>query len=178
MSLRSYCWTTLALLAWGAVPAAEAPVGADLVQPQMAPTPRARALPASATNRPFLAAARAQQPVDLEPLGYIETEYFVRGFANVYDWIGQPQDATVRVRDAAVPYTTRILVRRPRDASRASGRVVLALLNPTGLYDFAPLWGFSWQQFTRDGDVWVGLTVKPVAAATLQRFDPVRYADL
>src|SRR5690606_7987881 len=138
----------------------------------------ARALPASATNRPFLTAARAQQPVDLAPLGYVETEYFVRGFANVYDWTGQPQDATVRVRDAAVPYTTRILVRRPRDASRASGRVVLELLNPTGLYDFAPLWGFSWQQFTRDGDVWVGLTVKPVAAATLQRFDPVRYADL
>jgi hypothetical protein len=69
-------------------------------------------------------------------------------------------------------------VRRPLEAAKASGLVVVELLNPTGLYDFAPLWGFSWEHFTRRGDVWVGVTVKPVAAATLRRFDPVRYAPL
>ena len=158
--------------------AAPAALIAAPAQPRMVPTPRARALPASATNRPFLAASRAREPVDLGALDYTETEYFVRGFASIYEWTGAPRAAAVTVREAGIPYTTRILVRRPRDAARASGQVVLELLNPTGLYDFAPLWGFSWQHFTRNGDVWVGVTVKPVAAATLQRYDPVRYADL
>jgi hypothetical protein len=165
--------------------AADAPTGPAQPQapvvvdgPRLVPTPRAKALPVSATNRPFLAASRARQPVDLATVGYSETEYFVRGFANIYDWWGSPQDAGVAIRQPRVPYTTRILVRRPRDAARASGRVVVELLNPTGLYDFAPLWGFSWQHFTRNGDVWVGVTVKPVAAATLKTYDPVRYADL
>lgn len=148
------------------------------MQPRMVPTPRARALPGSATNQPFLAASRTREPVDLGALDYTETEYLVRGFASIYEWTGAPRAAAVTVREAGIPYGTRILVRRPRDAARASGRVVLELLNPTGLYDFAPLWGFSWQHFTRNGDVWVGVTVKPVAAATLQRYDPVRYADL
>nr|PZN69361.1 MAG: hypothetical protein DIU62_02640 [Pseudomonadota bacterium] len=157
-------------------PATPAPL--ERADPRLVPTPRARALPASATNRPFLAAARARQPVDLAALGYTETEYIVRGFASIYDWVGAPHEAAVGVKAAGIPYATRILVRRPRDAARASGRVVVELLNPTGLYDFAPLWGFSWQHFTRSGDVWVGVTVKPVAAATLKRYDPVRYADI
>src|SRR5690606_38882645 len=146
-------------------PATPAPL--ERADPRLVPTPRARALPASATHRPVLAA-----------LGYTETEYIVRGFASIYDWVGAPHEAAVGVKAAGIPYATRILVRRPRDAARASGRVVVELLNPTGLYDFAPLWGFSWQHFTRSGDVWVGVTVKPVAAATLKRYDPVRYADI
>jgi hypothetical protein len=172
MALR-FCWPLLALLAFApALPALEP------MAPQLVATPRARALPVSATNRPFLAADRVQQPVNLAALGYSETEYLVQGFANVYAWAGGPGEATAGVRDAAIPYTTRILVRRPRDASKASGMVVVELLNPTGLYDFAPLWGFSWEHFTRRGDVWVGVTVKPVAATTLRRFDSVRYAAL
>lgn len=195
MSLRKSCRPLLALFAvlplvpgvaqdaTGSAGATGAAAGAGTtaaapMQPRMVPTPRARALPASATNRPFLAASRASEPVDLGAVSYTETEYFVRGFASIYEWTGAARPAAVTVRQAGIPYTTRILVRRPRDAARASGRVVLELLNPTGLYDFAPLWGFSWQHFTRNGDVWVGLTVKPVAAATLQRYDPVRYADL
>ncbi len=195
MSPRKFLWPLLAMLSLpAALRAADAPAAAPAdaaaaapvdsvaalqpVAPQMVPTPRARALPATATNRPFLAAARAVEPVDLGAVGYTETEYFVRGFANIYAWTGAPQDAAVAVRTPRVPYTTRILVRRPADAARASGRVVVELLNPTGLYDFAPLWGFSWQHFTRSGDVWVGVTVKPVAAETLKRYDPVRYADL
>ena len=158
--------------------AAETAAPLPALSARLVPTPRARPMPASATNRPFLAAARAREPVDLAAAGYTETEYLVRGFASIYDWTGAPADAAVGVRDEAVPYATRILVRRPRDAAKASGRVVLELLNPTGLYDFAPLWGFSWQQFTRSGDVWVGITVKPVAAATLKRYDPVRYAPV
>jgi hypothetical protein len=98
--------------------------------------------------------------------------------ANIYEWAEAGSSAAVRVRTALVPYTTRVLVRRPIDRGKFSGRVIVELLNPSGLYDFAPLWGFSYAHFMRSGDVWVGVTVKPVAAATLQQFDSVRYAQL
>jgi hypothetical protein len=170
---RTLYWPLLALLAGAPLLKAAEPVS-----PQLVVTPRARALPVSPTNRPFLAATHVMQPVNLAAAGFRETEYIVRGNASIYEWTGAPQDAAISVRDAGVPYATRILVRRPVDAARASGLVVVELLNPTGLYDFAPLWGLSWQHFTRRGDVWVGVTVKPVAAATLKRFDPVRYGSL
>jgi hypothetical protein len=146
-------------------------------EPRLVPTPRASVLTASPTNRPFLGADHALAPVDLAARGYVETELLVSGFANVYDWAAGGAEGVV-VRSPDVPYTTRILVRRPKDAAKFSGRVVVELLNPTGLYDFAPLWGFSWEHFLRSGDAWVGVTVKPVAAATLRRFDGVRYARL
>ncbi|MET0282631.1 MAG: alpha/beta hydrolase domain-containing protein [Steroidobacteraceae bacterium] len=151
---------------------------AEPVAPHLVATPRARTLPLTPTNRPFLAAANTQQPMALSARGYAESELIVSGYANIYEWAGTPADAAVTVRNADVPYATRVLVRRPVDPAKASGLVVVELLNPTGLYDFAPLWGFSWEHFTRRGDVWVGITVKPVAAETLRRFDPVRYASL
>ncbi|MEO6368408.1 MAG: alpha/beta hydrolase domain-containing protein, partial [Steroidobacteraceae bacterium] len=135
---------------------------------ELVPTPRALIVPASATNRPFLAAAQAQQPVDLAARGYVESELLVSGYANVYDWAEAGSAAAVAVRNADVPYTTRILVRRPLDARKFSGRVVVELLNPAGHYDVAPLWGLSYEYFLRRGDAWVGVTVKPSALATLQ----------
>ena len=145
---------------------------------QITPTPRAVAVPTTATNRPFLGAGTSLLPVDLAARGYVEEEFFVSGNANIYDWAAPGAKSAVTVRTANVPYTTRILVRRPLAARKASGRVILELLNPTGGYDFAPLWGLSWEHFLRRGDIWVGLTIKPVAAETLKRFDPVRYAPL
>jgi hypothetical protein len=139
------------------------------------PTPRAALLPASATNRPFLGAAYAVQPVDLAASGYEESELLVSGFANIYEW-NEGRGVTVRIPD--VPYATRILVRRPTDAARFSGRVIVELLDPGAGYEAAPLWGLSSDYFLRRGDAWVGVTVKPVAARTLQRFDPVRYEKL
>ncbi len=144
-------------------------------EPQLVPTPRARVLAISATNRPFLAAARSQQPVDLAARGYVESELLVSGYANVYDWAAAGS-RELAVRNANQPYATRILVRRPRDARKSSGRVIVELLDPSGQYDSAPLWGFSYEHFLRRGDVWVGVTVKPAAGATLRKFDPVRYA--
>ena len=151
-------------------------VGAGAADARLVTTPRASVIPASATNRPFLGADHALLPVDLAARGYVESELLVSGFANVYDWAGSGDGVVVRAAD--VPYATRLLVRRPKEAAKFSGRVVVELLNPTGQYDFAPLWGFSWEHFLARGDAWVGVTVKPVAVATLQRFDAVRYARL
>lgn len=148
---------------------------AHAAEPQLVATPRAKPLAVSATNRPFLAAGRAEQPVALKAAGYEEAEFLVNGLANIYDWTANARSTQLSVRTAAVPYTTRILVRRPTDPRKFSGLVVVELLDAGDLYDRAPLWGLSWQQFLRHGDVWVGVTVRPAAAAALRRFDPVRY---
>ncbi len=101
-------------------------------------------LPASPTNRPFLSAARALQPVELTPRGYSEVELAVSGRASLYDWSGAPCDAAVAVRAANNAYVTRVLVRRPVDPAKASGLVVVELLDPASGADAAPLWALSW----------------------------------
>jgi hypothetical protein len=144
---------------------------------QLVATPRAKAMNASATNRPFLAAARTEQPVLLQAAGYAETEYLVTGLANVYEWAGEGS-AQMRILAKALPYATRMLVRRPVDPRKFSGMVVVELLDAGEQYDRAPLWGLSSKHFLRRGDAWVGITVRPAAVASLRRFDPVRYAAL
>jgi hypothetical protein len=140
-------------------------------------TPRAKPIATSATNRPFLDSLRTGQPVLLQPAGYVETEYLVSGLANVYEWTGN-EGTQLRTRATALPYATRMLVRRPADPRKFSGMVVVELLDAGDLYDRAPLWGLSSKQFIRRGDAWVGITVRPAGAASLRRFDPVRYGAL
>jgi hypothetical protein len=127
--------------------------------PVLVATPRATRLPVSATNRPFLAAARAPQSVDLAASSYVEEELLVSGHAGA-------------------PYVTRVLVRRPTQPAKASGRVIVELLDAANGYDTAPLWGLSAVHFLRRGDVWVGVSIAPAAIDVLRRFDAVRYASL
>jgi Alpha/beta hydrolase domain len=129
--------------------------------PVLVATPRAKVLATTASSRPFLAAARSQQPVDLAARGYVESEVAVRGHIN-----------------ASQPYVTRMLVRRPLDARNFSGRVIVELLDASGQFESAPLWGFSWEYFLRRGDAWVGVTVSPVSADTLKKFNASRYGTL
>ena len=132
-------------------------------------------VPVSAESHPFGAAAHTLQPQDLAQMGYIEEEYFISGQANVYDW---PERGTLTVRTADVPYTTRVLVRRPVHAERFSGNVVVEMLNPSNLFDLNIGWAMSHTQMLRNGDAWVGITAKPIAVETLKQFDAERYADL
>ena len=76
------------------------------------------------------------------------------------------------------PYSTRILVRRPKSPRRFSGTVVVEALNPSLRYDAPIMWIESQDHFIARGDVYVGVTVKPVAVASLKLFDPMRYAAL
>ena len=61
---------------------------------------------------------RIQQVVDLDGAGYVEEEFFVSGSGNAYDWA---QDGSLSVVASGLPYTTRVMVRRPVDVSRFSG---------------------------------------------------------
>ncbi|MEO8307490.1 MAG: alpha/beta hydrolase domain-containing protein [Pseudomonadota bacterium] len=145
---------------------------------QLVSTPRATLVTTSETNRPFMAAASALAPVDLAALGYAEDELLLKGQASVYDWAPAGARDAVAGLTPRVPYVTRLVVRRPVDAKRFSGRVIVEVLDTPQNYDVAPLWGLSSEYFLRSGDVWVGITVSPQAAAILGKFDPLRYESL
>ncbi|PYS27479.1 MAG: hypothetical protein DMG11_16230 [Acidobacteria bacterium] len=139
------------------------------------PVPRATLVPATADSFPFLAANRVQEVVDLAKLGYVEEEFVISGTANVYNW---GTDGNLTVKTANAPYTTRILVRRPANAAKFSGNVIVEPLENTRRFDWAFLWAISHDYFTEHGDAWVGVTHNPQAIEALKTFNARRYASL
>ena len=61
-------------------------------------------------------------------------------------------------RDLDVPYKTRLVVRRPADARRFRGTVVVEWFNSTASFDSAPVWDASAEFFAREGWIYVGVT--------------------
>ena len=131
-------------------------------------------VPVTADSHPFLAAKDNLQPLDLAKLGYVEEEFLVSGTANVYDWA---PDGSLRVKTADAPYTTRILVRRPSDAARFNGSVVVELMNTARRFDWPMIWGYVHNYITDSGTAWVGVTM-PGALSGLKKFNPTRYGPL
>ena len=140
------------------------------------PLPRVTGpLPSHAQSYPFGGAAHTRVPVDLALRGYVEEEYLISGSANVYDW---PKAGPAVVRTPSAPYTTRVLVRRPRARARFSGMVIVELLNPSMAFDLNTGWSFHHDHLMRSGDAWIGVTAKPVAIRSLKAFNPERYGSL
>ncbi len=131
-------------------------------------------LPVTATSYPWDAAAHALTPIDLGAQRYVEQEYLVKGSANVYSE-GSTGGLTI---NASGPYETRILIRRPASSGQFSGNVILELNNPTSNYDVDIMWAADHNYFMNRGDVYVGISVKPVVLASMKTFDPVRYGGL
>jgi hypothetical protein len=132
-------------------------------------------IPVTNESYPFGAADHTRTPQDLRMMGYIEEEYFFSGRANVYDWSAQGP-AIVRTPNA--PYTTRVLIRRPAKRNRFSGNAVVEMLNPSNRMDLNIGWAISHEQWVRNGDAWVGVTIKPISVVALKTFNPQRYAPL
>ena len=132
-------------------------------------------LPSTNESYPFGAAHRTRAPQDLSQLGYVEEEYLFSGIANVYDW---PTQGPAVVRTQNAPYTTRILIRRPAQLNRFSGNAVVEMLNPSNRMDLNIGWAISHEQWARNGDVWIGVTIKPISVVALKKFNAQRYALL
>ena len=132
-------------------------------------------IPVTSNSHPFLAANHAVEPLDLSNLGYMEKEYLVSGYSNVYDYAS---NGGLKIKSAGAPYTTRILVRRPMDPRRFSGNVVMELLNPSDKFDADLVWKLAHEYLIANGDVYVGITSKPIAAEFLKRYAPDRYESL
>lgn len=157
--LLAATWVPLAGVAQAAVPV-----------PQMTGP-----LPVSDSSFPLLAADRTQSPIDLSARGYVEEEFLVSGSANIYDW---SRDGRLSVRNTGVPYTTRILVRKPANHAAFSGNVIVETVNNARDYDWAFIWALSFDYFLDRGDAFVAVTHNPGGINALKTFDPVRYAQL
>jgi len=106
---------------------------------------------------------------DLSVDGYVEEEYLVSGAANIYAYVDDAaQRPEVEVLTPDVPYTTRILVRRPDDPGRFNGTVYVEILNATAGWDGDPIWQSTHEYMIRDGAIWVGMTTKPVTVNFLR----------
>lgn len=120
--------------------------------------------PAETRSTPFLAWYQ-----DLSRVGYVEEEYLVSGKANVYEYIDNAtQRPEVRVAIADVPYTTRILVRKPINPGRFNGTVLVDVLNATAGWDGDAVWYGNYPYITRTGAAWVGVSTKPVTVNFLR----------
>lgn len=92
-------------------------------------------VPVTEISRPYLSAGKA-----MADAGYVEEEYFLSGSPNIYEWVGKTKD--LKVVSGPGRYVNRILVGRPRDASRFSGnskrflrgKAQAALSEPSGLF--------------------------------------------
>jgi hypothetical protein len=107
---------------------------------------------------------------DLKARGYMEEEFFVEGNA----------EGKIRTDDpvSSRAYKTRILVRRPIDAKRFKGTVLVEWLNNANAYDSAPSWPILSDLLTRDGYAWVGVSVQAGGVNFLRKWDPQRYGSL
>ncbi|MEE3331026.1 MAG: alpha/beta hydrolase domain-containing protein [Myxococcota bacterium] len=97
---------------------------------------------------------------------YVEEEYFVSGLADIYthgnpavpgEVLIQPTNATF-AQTEDIPYTTRIIVRRPANVEDFTGTVVVEWWNSTAGFDTAPVYDPIAEFIAREGWAFVGIT--------------------
>jgi hypothetical protein len=122
-----------------------------------------------------------QPPV---PSGYVIEEFFLSGTGNIYEYtptgirVVSPCPAAATSGCTNIPYTTRFLVKRPRNPAHFSGTVIVEPLNPSGGFDIAAVWDRSRELFVRNGDIFIGWSSKSVIVNALKQWNPTRYASL
>ena len=105
-----------------------------------------------------------------------------------------PEDAAVRVEvwqlaeAEKAPFASRLLVRRPIDAGDFNGTVVIEWLNVSGGADGDPGFMYNWEEISREGYAWVGVSAHAAGvvgegfalgqAMPLVQADPERYGAL
>ncbi len=106
---------------------------------------------------------------------YTEVEHLFSGVADTYTG---PATGPAEQASTGNAYTTRVIVRFPKDRSDFSGRVFLEPFNTTSGPDRDALWRPIAPLLQAHGDAWVGVSVRSGSPFELQEFDAARYADL
>ncbi len=139
------------------------------------------------------AVSRGLQVWDPHAEGYLAEEYLLAGRAHVYEPVSMADAIDTATRDNAadqapreryarrivqqrVPYTTRLILYRPRDSARASGRAIVEPVHPGGGGQ-AIVWRSLTPFFMRQGDTYVAVQ-HPTTFPGLHRADPDRYGPL
>ncbi len=101
-------------------------------------------------------------PTDLAQYGYVEQEFFASGTASAFEATSAPADGrwTIRATTSA-PYRTRVLVRRPADAGRFNGTVVVEWMNVTA-GESTPDWDYLNPELMRSGFAYVGVSAQAI----------------
>lgn len=132
-------------------------------------------------NRPFGAFLG-----DLAEMDYVEEEYFLSGDAERYQPAGAlgPDGKWKLDLAGTSPYRTRLVVRRPRDAARFNGTVILEWINVTIGFDLL-LVGTHRPSFYGNGFAYVAVSCQKVGIdgfavepQGLKQWDPERYGSL
>ncbi len=129
---------------------------------------------------------------DVSALGYVAEEYLIAGEADLTEPVTMADAPDMSKRDTpadlgrrefplvttakARPYVTRMIVYRPADPARASGRVIVESLHPSG-GGRPTVWGFLNGFFLGAGDTHVSLQ-HPLTIPGLAASDPARYGML
>ena len=126
----------------------------------------------------------------LKKAGYVEQEYFVSGIATRYP---NPGPTANPMTDATpigtMPYTTRIVVRKPADPKKFAGVVLVDWENVTAGQDIDTEWTSNGDFFMRNGWAEIAATTQRVgvhgadppsalAGRGLKQWNPDRYAPL
>jgi hypothetical protein len=125
-------------------------------------------------------------PMDLKRAQYVEQEYFISGTATRYVI---PNGGGELTSPGTMPYRTRIVVRRPANASKFSGVIVVDWQNVSAGHDTDTEWAEAGDFFVRAGWAWVGASVQrvgvhgmnppsPIAGQGLKQWSPARYGEL
>jgi hypothetical protein len=136
--------------------------------------PAVRAIPGTLPGDPKAPAVEDTYPwmstvSDLASAGYVEEEFALSGRADAYGTTGE-----LLAED--VPYSTRMIVRRPADPRHFNGTVLTEWQNVTAGYDLDALW--SPDQILREGYAWVGVSAQRVGVDQLRGWSPARYGNL
>lgn len=115
------------------------------------------------------------EPVPALAADYAETEYYLSGTATAY---AGPVTGPVVAASEGNRFVTRILVRRPARPERFSGRVVVEPFNTSFGVDRDALWARVGGLLQAQDDVWIGVSVRAMAAAELAKLDSARYAEI
>lgn len=112
----------------------------------------------------------------IEPHGYVEQEFQLSGLASRYRMADS--DADAERLDGGHPYTTRLLVRRPRDPARFNGTVIVEWLNVSAGQDVDFVYAATRELILREGYAWVGASVQRAGVECLVAWNPQRYGGL
>jgi hypothetical protein len=118
------------------------------------------------------------------PPGYLEEERFVSGTATSFTKSGEwgLDGHWALSPDRTAPFKVRILVRRPKDASRFNGVVVVEWLNVTAQAEGAADYMQMQEEIVREGYAWVGVGAQAVGVNApgtgLKAWDGARYGSL
>jgi hypothetical protein len=145
-------------------PAAAPAVPVRLAAPQGVPMPTLTRPPAGVTGHPLWDSWH-----QLAPFGYEEAEYFVSGTARALD-------------GSKAPYTTRIIVFRPKTQKRFNGAVMLDWVNVTAQFENGVDTAEGREVLLREGWAYVHVSAQKAGVCctplTPRVYDPVRYAAL